>query len=209
GAGFAPEVQARLFEMFSRGAGSSGLGIGLALVRKLVEMHGGTVEARSEGEGRGAEFAVTLPLTDAPLLAAPPAGMLRGNGFRVLVADDNRDAAESLAALLEALGNDVTVAYNGIEAVEVARSFRPQVILLDIGMPGLDGYGAAREIRRDPGARAIKIVALTGWGQDEDRRRVREAGFDAHIVKPAELDVLRRVLSEVNQQPSTEIGGSA
>jgi signal transduction histidine kinase/ActR/RegA family two-component response regulator len=200
GVGFAPEAQARLFEMFSRGAGSTGLGIGLALARKLVEMHGGTVEARSEGEGRGAEFAVTLPLTDAPLRAAQPAVVYAGNGFRVLVADDNQDAAESLAALLEALGNDVKVAYDGVEAVEAARRFRPQVILLDLGMPRLDGYGAAREIRRDPDGRAIKIVALTGWGHEEDRQRVREAGFDAHIVKPAELEVLRRMLSEVKQE---------
>jgi CheY-like chemotaxis protein len=121
-----------------------------------------------------------------------------GKVLRVLVADDNRDAAESLAALLRILGNDVKVAYDGIEAVEAARAFRPNVILLDIGMPLLDGYGAAREIRRDPQIGVAKLVALTGWGQEEDRQRVRAAGFDEHIVKPAELEVLRRMLSEVH-----------
>jgi CheY-like chemotaxis protein len=118
----------------------------------------------------------------------------------VLVADDNRDAADSLAALLQALGNDVKIAYDGKEAVAAARTFHPEVILLDIGMPQLDGYGAAREIRGDPQTRVAKLVALTGWGQEEDRQRVRAAGFDAHIVKPAEIEVLRQVLSEVSQE---------
>jgi PAS domain S-box-containing protein len=198
GIGFGLKAQAQLFEMFARGAGSSGLGIGLALARRLVEMHGGGIEASSEGEGHGAEFAVTLALTDAPAHVVPPAVLHAGEVLRVLVADDNRDAAQSLAALLQALGNDVQVAYDGIEAVEAARAFRPNVILLDIGMPLLDGYGAAREIRRDPQMGGAKLVALTGWGQEEDRQRVRAAGFDEHIVKPAELEVLRRVLSEVN-----------
>jgi signal transduction histidine kinase/ActR/RegA family two-component response regulator len=197
GAGFAPEAQAWLFEMFARGPGSSGLGIGLALARRLVEMHGGAMGAHSDGEGRGAEFTVTLPLGDAPRDAVP-SPVSADRQLRVLVADDNRDAAESLAALLQVLGNDVKVAYDGMEAVAAARTFRPQVILLDIGMPLLDGYGAAREIRRDPQIRVAKLVALTGWGQDEDRQRVRAAGFDEHIVKPAEIDVLRRVLSEVD-----------
>ncbi|MBL8286905.1 MAG: response regulator [Rubrivivax sp.] len=200
GVGFQPEAQARLFEMFSRGAGSSGLGIGLALARKLVEMHGGILEASSEGEGRGAEFVVTLALADAPPRAAQPAVLQAGKVLKVLVADDNRDAAESLAALLRALGNDVKVAYDGVEALDTARAFRPNVILLDIGMPLLDGYGAAREIRSDPRIAVAKLVALTGWGQEEDRQRVRAAGFDEHIVKPAELDVLRRVLSEVRPE---------
>jgi signal transduction histidine kinase/CheY-like chemotaxis protein len=197
GVGFEPEAQARLFEMFSRGAASSGLGIGLALARKLVEMHGGAIEAKSDGEGRGAEFAVTLALIKAPLSTGQPSVLQTGKGFRVLVADDNRDAAETLATLLQVLGNDVKVAYDGVQAVEVARTFRPHVILLDIGMPLLDGYAAAREIRRDPQIRVVKLVALTGWGQEQDHLRVRAAGFDEHIVKPAELEVLRRVLAQV------------
>jgi CheY-like chemotaxis protein len=200
GAGFAPAAQVRLFEMFWRGAGSSGLGIGLALTRKLVEMHGGTIEARSDGEGRGAEFEVTLPLDLAPARAARYVAIGTPKGFRVLVADDNRDAAESLGALLRALGNEVSLAYDGVEAVEAARAFRPHLILLDIGMPRLDGYGAAREIRKDAGTQGIRLVALTGWGQDEDRRRAREAGFDAHLVKPAELDALRRMLAQVRKE---------
>ena len=201
GAGFAAEAKARLFEMFSRGEGSSGLGIGLALVRMLVEMHGGSVEARSEGEGRGAEFLVRLPL------GQPPAGASRGRSvhadgrsYRILVADDNRDAAESLAMLLRTLGNEVSVAYDGMEAVAALSEFLPDVVLLDIGMPRLDGYGAAREIRRHPLGARIRLVALTGWGQEEDRRRAREAGFDTHLVKPAELDALRRVLAEVKPE---------
>jgi PAS domain S-box-containing protein len=200
GAGFTLEAQARLFEMFSRGEGSSGLGIGLALVRKLVEMHGGSVEAHSEGEGRGAEFLVRLPLDRAPASAGAKTVHADGSTYRVLVADDNRDAAASLAMLLRALGNEVSVAGDGIEAVQAMHNFRPHVVLLDIGMPRLDGYGAAREIRRHPLGRDIRLVALTGWGQEEDRRRAREAGFDAHLVKPAELDALRRVLAEVKTE---------
>jgi CheY-like chemotaxis protein len=199
GAGFSAESKQALFEMFSRGEGSVGLGIGLALVRKLAQMHGGSVEACSDGEGRGSEFTVTLPITAPPLAERLEVRDVRVpvSGVRVVVADDNRDAADSLAALLSALGNEVTVAYDGVEAVEAARAFRPQVIMLDIGMPRLDGYRAAREIRKHPGAQGIKLVALTGWGQDDDRRRAREAGFDAHLVKPAELDELCRVLADV------------
>jgi PAS domain S-box-containing protein len=195
GAGLSPETRARLFEMFSRGEGSTGLGIGLALVRRLVEMHGGSVGAVSEGAGRGSEFIVTLPLGAAPEASLDPAPQPGSCGHsRVLVADDNRDAAESLALLLRALGNEVSLAYDGEQAVEIARAFQPHVVLLDIGMPKLDGYEAARRIRRDL-SREIKIVALTGWGQDEDRRRAREAGFDGHLVKPADLDSLRAVLT--------------
>ena len=197
GVGFSAEAADRLFELFVRGESSKGLGIGLSLVRKLVEMHGGTVEARSEGPGRGAEFVVVLPRIEAPprdLAGAPSSPRADTGKYRVLVADDNHDAAESLALLLRALGSDVSVAHDGMEAVEKARAFRPHVVLLDIGMPRLDGYGAAREMRRDPALSAARLVALTGWGQDDDRRRVREAGFDDHLVKPAELASLRRVL---------------
>jgi PAS domain S-box-containing protein len=203
GAGFSAETKQRLFQMFSRGAASSGLGIGLALVRKLVEMHGGTIEAASEGEGRGAEFTVTLPAAAASAArSVQPVRTSAMGSLRVLVADDNRDAAESMAALLRALGGEVNVAYDGVEAVEAARAFRPDVILLDIGMPRLDGYGAARAIRREFDGRGVKIVALTGWGQEGDRRLTRDAGFDNHLVKPAELEALRRVLDEARQAPA-------
>jgi CheY-like chemotaxis protein len=198
--GFSAAKKDTLFEMFSRGPGSAGLGVGLALARKLIEMHGGAIEAYSDGEGCGSEFTVTLPIAVPSMqpLAAKSVGA-PVNGLRVVVADDNRDAADSLAVLLRALGNEVSVAYDGIEAVEVARVFRPHVIMLDIGMPRLDGYGAAREIRKDTRAADVKLVALTGWGQDDDRKRAHAAGFDAHLVKPADLDALRRVLADARQ----------
>jgi PAS domain S-box-containing protein len=199
GRGFGPEAAQAMFEMFSRSDRSTGLGIGLALARRLVEMHGGGICGHSEGENRGAEFVVRLPVALAPAEAraesvarAESRGELR---CRVLVADDNRDAAESLGALLEMLGSEVSLAFDGAQAVEAARTFKPDVALLDIGMPELDGYAAARRIRSESGARRVKLVALTGWGQDEDRRRAREAGFDEHLVKPAELDDLRALLA--------------
>jgi PAS domain S-box-containing protein len=202
GQGFSPEDAERLFEMFTKGDGSAGLGIGLALARRLVEMHGGTIEARSEGGGRGAEFIVRLPLASAGAEAAPSGGQpgsVAGPppACRVLVADDNRDAADSLADLLRWLGSEVSLAYDGAQAVEVARTFQPDLALLDIGMPKLDGYGAAQRIRQESGTRPLKLVALTGWGQEEDRRRAREAGFDEHLVKPAELADLSALLSSV------------
>ena len=196
GRGFAPEDRENLFEMFWRGHGSSGLGIGLALVRKLVAMHGGTIEANSEGVGHGAEFVVTLPTIEPPAARTPQAGAGSSAALRVLVADDNADAAETLAALLRLLGHEVDVAHDGLEAVEAAAAFPHDVILLDIGMPRLDGYGAAQRIRANGHSHGARIVALTGWGQEEDRRRAREAGFDGHLVKPADLEALRRVLDE-------------
>jgi PAS domain S-box-containing protein len=201
GAGFSAETKARLFEMFARGAESEGLGVGLALARRLIEMHGGSIEAHSDGVGLGAEFIVTLPLAIGLESSAPEAraAAVGGASQRVLIADDNRDAAESLAMLLRALGNDVTIAYDGLQAVAATHTFRPDVVLLDIGMPGLDGYGAAREIRSGLNGERIKLIALTGWGQDEDAHRAHEAGFDAHLVKPAELDMLRRVLTNTDR----------
>lgn len=208
GVGFAPEVASRLFEMFSKSERSSGLGIGLALSRRLAEMHGGTVEARSEGEGRGAEFIVRLPLA-APEMTAGGGPASRAHEApapircRVLIADDNRDAADMLGEWLRALGSDVSLAYDGAEAVEVARAFQPDVAILDIGMPKLDGYQVAQRIRSESGSRRPKLVALTGWGQQEDRRRAREAGFDEHLVKPADLDALRALLASAT--PSDEV----
>jgi CheY-like chemotaxis protein len=206
GAGIAPEALKRVFELFYRAdssleRSSNGLGIGLSLVRRLVEAHGGSVSARSEGIGLGSEFAVTLPLEHQVADAKPgdrdadhTAGASPA-GRRILVADDVKDAADSLAMLLELRGHDVRTAHDGDEAIEVAEAFRPHIVLLDIGMPKLNGYEACRRIRAQPWGRSIVMVALTGWSQAEDRRRTDEAGFDAHIVKPVEVKVLLDLLA--------------
>jgi PAS domain S-box-containing protein len=207
GHGIAPEDLPRLFAMFmrserSRQSSQGGLGIGLALTRRLAEMHGGAVEARSDGVDRGSEFTVRLPL------AAPPPGQeagerrpapVRGAGLRrrILVVDDNRDAGDSLGMILRHLGADVRVARDGDEALEAFAAYAPAVVLLDIGMPGMDGYEVARRMRALNPGRPSALVALTGWGQEEDRRRAREAGFDHHLVKPAELHDIQALLASL------------
>jgi PAS domain S-box-containing protein len=206
GIGIAAEHLPRLFEMFSQAApalerSQGGLGIGLALVEGLVEMHGGTVAAKSEGPGKGSELVVRLPVADASPVPAPsvPGGERPGAslGRRVLVADDNRDAADSLATMLRLAGHEVHAAHDGQEAVEAAAWFRPEVALLDIGMPRLNGYEAARRIRELPWGKGVVLVAVTGWGQEEDRRRAREAGFDHHLTKPADPAAIERLLAGV------------
>jgi signal transduction histidine kinase/ActR/RegA family two-component response regulator len=199
GIGLAPDQHTRIFEMFmqvdgARDRAHGGLGIGLSLAKTLVEMHGGAIAAHSEGLGHGAEFRVRLPCLDsagaqpvAPVAAELPAR-------RILVVDDNRDAADCLATMLELGGHEVHVAHDGVEAIEQARAVRPDLILLDIGLPKFNGYEAARRIREHCG-RSTLLVALTGWGQDEDRRKSREAGFDAHMTKPLDLDALARFLA--------------
>jgi signal transduction histidine kinase/DNA-binding response OmpR family regulator len=200
GAGITAEALPRLFEMFSRGDRQSGhdqggLGIGLALARRLAEMHGGTITARSEGPGLGSEFTVRLPLAaDQRPLAASAATPTAAIQRRILVVDDNRDSAESMGMLLGFLGADVRVAFNGAQALEAYAAYDPAVVLLDIGMPGMDGYEVVRRLRADYPKRRAAIVALTGWGQEEDRRRAREAGFDHHLIKPADLDALQALL---------------
>jgi signal transduction histidine kinase len=211
-----------IFDMFTQlrndtGRSQSGLGIGLALVRKLLEMHGGTVTASSEGDGLGSEFLITLPViandtvrvsasagsqanghaasVDAP--AAEDASITPQVRRRILVADDNSDALESLATLLELGGHEVFSAANGALALESAERHLPEVALLDIGMPKLDGYEVARRIRAQPWGRSITLVALTGWGQDSDRRRSGEAGFDSHLVKPLDLEKLTELLGQL------------
>ncbi|WP_295588256.1 ATP-binding protein [uncultured Lamprocystis sp.] len=208
GIGIAPEDLPRLFELFVQaGAPSgqlpSGLGIGLALCRGLTELHGGTMEAHSAGPGQGSEFSVLLPalpaLPAAPVVPAdPPAPQPTGPAapVRVLVVDDNVDSAESLAFLLGAIGYAVTTAHDGLAGGEAAARERPEIVLLDLGMPRLDGYGACRRLREQPWGRAMRIIALTGWGQADDRRRIQEAGFDLHLVKPVELSVLLGVLAD-------------
>jgi signal transduction histidine kinase len=195
----------RVFDLFTQVHGGDGaqggLGIGLALVRRLVEMHGGTVAARSEGLGRGTEVRVSLPLAAVTLPAAEPvAPPVAGDPLpaqerrRILVADDNGDAAGSLALRLELAGHEVRTAGDGLEALAVARSFQPEVVLLDLGMPAMDGYETARHLRRLSWGKQARLIALTGWGQQQDRIRTAEAGFDIHLVKPvSEVDLFQAI----------------
>jgi CheY-like chemotaxis protein len=175
----------------------------------LVELHGGTIEAYSEGLGRGSEFVVRLPAPAAqngergPQIQEPERLNHVETRHRVLVVDDNVDAAVSLGMLLKLAGQEVRVAYDGPAALRQAMDFRPQLVLLDIGMPGMDGYEVCRRIRRESALEKATVVALTGWGQDEDRRRSHEAGFDHHIVKPVEPSALKRLLDELPGDPPT------
>jgi signal transduction histidine kinase len=230
GIGIRPEMLPYVFELFTQldrndGRTQGGLGIGLALVRQLVHMHGGSVSAASDGPGRGSEFVIRLPILRenaeavsepahtrteapvgrdmtavvAPLVAAGAERMAR----RILIADDNNDALESLATLLQLNGHEVFTATNGGTALQCAERQRPEVALLDIGMPILDGYEVAKRIRQQPWGQRITLVALTGWGQDSDRRRSREAGFDSHLVKPLDLETLTDLLARLPSSPAT------
>jgi signal transduction histidine kinase len=200
GIGIAPALLPQIFDMFmqvdrSTRRSQGGLGIGLTLVRSLVGMHGGSVDARSDGPGLGSEFIVRLPL-----LADAQIGLVPARRFeplpprRILIVDDSRDGGESLAMLLRVLGAEVALAHSGRVALERVDSFKPDVVLLDIGMPGMDGYEVARRIRANPDNRGMSLIALTGWGQDEDRKRSVAAGFNHHLVKPADIDQLRQLL---------------
>jgi CheY-like chemotaxis protein len=202
GMGVDPAVVPRLFTPFAQAdqsleRSSGGLGLGLALVKGLAELHGGRVECVSEGKGRGAEFTVRLPLMPEPAaLASSSTGPPQPgeNHLRVLVIEDHRDAADSLRILLEMLGHQVQVAYSGPDGVRAAAEWRPNIVLCDIGLPGLDGYGVARQLRLNPTTARVRLLALTGYGTDEARQRSREAGFDHHLVKPADPRELRRLL---------------
>jgi len=197
GVGIAPGKLAKLFSSSGRGGGpSSGPGIGLTLVKSLVESHGGTIDAHSDGEGRGATFTVRLPAAiedDASRAGTPDAA--EPSGLRILVVDDNGPAADMLAMILESYGNELLTAYSGEKALELAETHRPDVILLDIGMPVIDGYETARRIRRQPRGHEPMLIALTGWGQERDKEKAREAGFDHHLVKPTKAEDLRVLLS--------------
>lgn len=210
GIGIEPGQLASVFEMFTQVSRSNrrtqgGLGIGLTLVRSLVSLQGGDVTAASEGAGRGSTFTVRLPLAVARQSAEAVAGPLQALPMRrVLVVDDNIDAAEMLSALLGSLGAAVAVATSGVQALRVAAEYLPDVIVLDIGMPGMDGYEVARRLRATPRHAGTRIIALTGWGQDEDVRLSREAGIDHHLVKPPDLDALRNLIAD---DPQAEPAG--
>jgi CheY-like chemotaxis protein len=167
-------------------------------VRRLVEMHDGSIEARSEGPNKGSEFVVRLPLVIRPPIETPSgdgAAVKRPSHGRILLVDDNKDSAASLAMLLRLKGNDIRTAHDGVEALEVADTFHPEIVLLDIGLPKLNGYDVARRIRQQPWGQDVLLIALTGWGNDEDRRLSQEAGFNFHILKPVDLAALEELLA--------------
>jgi PAS domain S-box-containing protein len=202
GAGIAPETLTHLFEPFVQGAPPrgelrGGLGLGLALARGLADLHGGAVRAASDGPGRGAVFTVTMPLrTDGAHDEPPePASCRAPAKLRVLIVEDNVDAADTLRDVLELEGHDVTVAYRGTDGLEAARLHRPDVVLCDLGLPGLDGYEVARALRGEPGTAGVLLVALSGYALPEDRQRALEAGFDRHLAKPVDPDDLTRMLA--------------
>jgi len=206
GIGISAELLPRVFTMFFQshqalGRAEGGLGIGLSLVRGLVMLHGGSVQARSEGAGKGSEFIMRLP-TGTPLpepldAEAESESLAAGAGLKILVVDDNRDAADTCAMLLEASGHHVQTAYTGRQALELARTFRPHALLLDIGLPDIDGYELARQVRAAPWGRTAVLVAVTGWGQEQDRLRAVAAGFDQHLVKPISAETVDSLLQSL------------
>jgi CheY-like chemotaxis protein len=204
GIGIAPHMLPHLFDVFSQADRSldrarGGLGLGLSLAKGLIELHGGRLEARSEGAGRGAEFTVSLPVAKAaPALLQRDVQPVDANAhLRVLVIEDNRDAADSLQMLLEFCGHDVSVAYSGDGGLMVAKEGLPDAIVCDIGLPGMDGYAIARALRHDPRTAGIRLIALTGYGQEENRREALEAGFDSHLIKPVDPQILLKQLEQV------------
>jgi CheY-like chemotaxis protein len=201
GVGIPRDMLPRVFDMFTQvdrslDRSQGGLGIGLSLVKGLVELHGGRVEAHSSGSGTGSEFLVSLPGIQQPA-GKRTSGRDKAKkiaGRRVLVVDDNLDAAKSLALLLANMGNETQAVYDGSTALTVGAAFRPDLVLLDIGMPKLDGYDTARRIRREPWGSDVTLVAVTGWGHEDARRKSRDAGFDYHTVKPIEIAALATLL---------------
>lgn len=213
GVGIAPELLPHVFDLFTQADRSldrsqGGLGIGLSLVQNLVGMHRGTVDVQSAGLGQGSEFTVRLPVLLSP--ASPPPAVptqsveQTAGGWRVLVVDDNEDSAETLAKLLKRSGHDVRTAYTGPTALDVAASHLSNVVLLDIGLPGINGYDVARRLRHLPQMREVKIIAMTGYGQDSDRQLAREAGFDSHLTKPVDFMKVQELLGELAKPPDPE-----
>jgi two-component system, sensor histidine kinase len=204
GIGIPPEELAEVFNLFMQSADSlarseGGLGIGLSLARTLTELHGGKIEAHSAGAGKGCEFVVQLPLaTLAEREAAaqrPPAADGEPQRHRVMIVDDSVDGAESMSVLLEMLGHEVRVVYEGKAALPTAQEFKPEVVILDIGLPDMSGYQVARALRAHPVSAGALLIALTGYGQQSDRQRTHEAGFDHHLVKPASLEDVERAIA--------------
>jgi len=201
GIGMTPEALANVFELFAQAAGpehavQGGLGVGLSLARSIAELHGGSLRASSDGPGRGSEFLLRLPVTEPPAVTrdAREDAARRSGGRRILVVDDNVDAADSLGIMLSYSGHEVRVAYSGRDALGVAEEFAPEAIILDLGMPGMDGYAVARAVRADARLHTTRLIALSGYGQHEDRRRTAEAGFDEHLVKPVVFETLSAAL---------------
>ncbi len=216
GIGIAPDMLPVIFNLFVQAErrltrSQGGVGIGLTLVRRLVEMHGGTVAAYSEGLGKGSEFVIRLPALandrqgNVPVTAPEKQAASPSIHRRILVVDDNVDAVESLALLLRLDGHDVQAVYDGPAALAAAAANPPQVAILDLGMPGMDGYEVARRLRALPGLKDVLLLALTGWAAENDRRRCYEAGFDGHLPKPVEWDALRQFLGHPRllRQPSS------
>jgi PAS domain S-box-containing protein len=209
GIGIPDDMLERVFDMFTQvdrtmERSRGGLGIGLTLVRRIVQLHGGSVVAKSAGPGKGTEIVVLLPASPAAQIIATPqrTPMPAGPAMRIVVTDDNEDSATSMATALRALGHEVRMAFDGAHCMEVCRAFEPQVLLLDIGMPRVNGYDAARLIRMEAWAARLVIVAMTGWGQEEDRKRAEDAGFNHHLVKPVDFDLLLEILrGREAQQP--------
>ena len=205
GIGIPAHMLSKIFEMFTHvdrnmERSQGGLGIGLSIVKQLVEMHGGTVEACSDGDGMGSEFIVRLSVDLSGVGLAPlhEVTVVRPTAtYRILVVDDNVDSAESLAMLLTIMGHETKTAYDGLEALDAAEAFSPQVILLDIGLPKLDGVEVCRRIRQQAWGKDMVVIALTGWGQDEDKRKTLAAGVDAHLVKPLVPAALEQLLAEL------------
>ncbi|MFL5243138.1 MAG: ATP-binding protein [Gemmataceae bacterium] len=212
GAGIPEEKVDAIFEMFTQvdrdlERSQGGLGIGLNLVRGLVEMHGGRVEACSDGPGKGSEFIVRLPVLLSPGKRPRPgegegSEKERSSPYRILVVDDNKDGADSLGMMLRIMGHDTHTAYDGVEALKTAEAFRPEVVLLDIGLPKLNGYEVARQIREAPWGESMVLIAQTGWGQEEDKCRSKEAGFNFHMVKPIDPGALEKLLAGLLLTPA-------
>ena len=210
GVGIAPEILPRIFDLFTQAERSldrsqGGLGIGLALVQRLVEMHGGTVAA-SSALGQGSEFVVRLPVVSPPQPqpSSPPTETAQPTGpsLRVLVVDDNVDTVTTLALLVQESGHDVRTAYDGSAVLEAALDYRPNVVLLDIGLPGLNGFEVAKRLRQQPALQNAVLVAMTGYGRESDRQRSQEAGFDHHLVKPGDFGKVLQILATVSESPA-------
>jgi signal transduction histidine kinase/CheY-like chemotaxis protein len=201
GIGMAPEALANVFELFAQAAGpehtvQGGLGVGLSLARSIAELHGGTLTAASAGPGKGSEFMLRLPLAAPPeqLASSPNEAQLAPLSRKILIVDDNVDAADSLGVMLSHSGHDIRVVYSGRDALLKAKEFVPDTLILDLGMPEMDGYAVARAVRSDPSLHRVQLIALSGYGQEDDRRRTSAAGFDEHLVKPVVFAVLSAAL---------------